>query len=50
MTRRQRSFHRILWPPLVIVVTIAFAMAFGLRPPAPDDQASAETVAGDAAR
>jgi hypothetical protein len=33
MTRRHRTFHRLLWPVLAVAVGFAFAMALALRPP-----------------
>src|SRR5262245_14731632 len=33
MRRAHRSFHRVLWPVLALVVALGLAMAFILRPP-----------------
>ena len=33
MTRGHRSFHRILWPALALLVAFGFTMALVLRPP-----------------
>ena len=41
MTRGHRSFHRMLWPVLAIVVTLGFTMALALRPP-PEAPAQSE--------
>jgi hypothetical protein len=45
MRRAHRSFHRVLWPVLALVVALGLAMALILRPPpegkAPGTAASA---------
>jgi len=44
MTRGHRSFHRMLWPALAVIVALGFTMALVLRPPPeqPDPPAQAE--------
>jgi hypothetical protein len=34
MTRGHRSFHRMLWPALALIVGLGFTMALVWRPPA----------------
>jgi len=43
MTRKHRSFHRLLWPTLALVVAIGFVMALYKRPPAASEPAPART-------
>jgi len=33
MTRGHRTFHRLLWPVLALVVALGFTMALVKRPP-----------------
>ena len=33
MTRGHRTFHRMLWPALAVIVALGFTMALVLRPP-----------------
>jgi len=33
MTRGHRTFHRLLWPVLALIVALGFTMALALRPP-----------------
>ena len=33
MTRGHRTFHRMLWPALALIVALGFTMALVLRPP-----------------
>ena len=33
MTRGHRTFHRMLWPALALIVAFGFTMALVLRPP-----------------
>ncbi len=33
MTRGHRTFHRLLWPVLAVLVAFGFTMALALRPP-----------------
>ena len=42
MTRGHRTFHRMLWPALAIVVALGFTLALVKRPPPepPADSAS----------
>ena len=42
MTRGHRTFHRMLWPALALIVAFGFTMALVLRPPA--DSASKTRV------
>jgi hypothetical protein len=37
MTRRHRSFHRLIWPLLAIAVALGLTMALVLRPPPPPE-------------
>ena len=32
MTRGHRTFHRMLWPVLALIVALGFTMALALRP------------------
>jgi hypothetical protein len=41
MRRAHRAIHRALWPVLVLLVALGFALALELRPP-PDDPPAAE--------
>ena len=46
MTRAQRLFHRLVWPALIVMVTLGFSFALALRPPAeapPDAQTQTPT-------
>ena len=38
MTRGHRTFHRLLWPVLAVIVALGFTMALVKRPP-PDCRA-----------
>ncbi len=40
MTRGHRSFHRMIWPALAVIVALGFTMALVLRPP-PEQPAAA---------
>jgi hypothetical protein len=33
MTRGHRTFHRMLWPVLAVIVALGFTMALVMRPP-----------------
>jgi hypothetical protein len=33
MTRGHRTFHRLLWPALAVVIALGFTLALVLRPP-----------------
>jgi hypothetical protein len=49
MTRGHRTFHRMLWPVLAVLVALGFTLALALRPPpepptAPADSASKTRV------
>ena len=33
MTRGHRTFHRMLWPVLAVLVALGFTMALVMRPP-----------------
>jgi len=41
MTRGHRTFHRLLWPALAVIVALGFTMALVLRPP-PEPPAQTE--------
>ncbi|HMK79081.1 MAG TPA: hypothetical protein VK438_05495 [Xanthobacteraceae bacterium] len=43
MTRRHRSFHRMLWPILAVLVALGFTMALALRPPPEQGDAPAQS-------
>jgi hypothetical protein len=42
MTRRQRGWHRLIWPTLALLVGVSFVMALVLRPPPDPPQVAAE--------
>jgi hypothetical protein len=43
MTRGHRSFHRMMWPVLALLVALGFTLALALRPPPePPPPAAAE--------
>lgn len=42
MTRGHRTFHRLLWPALALIVALGFTMALVLRPP-PEPPAGVES-------
>jgi len=46
MTRGHRTFHRMVWPALALIVAFGFTMALVLRPPPepPADSASKTRV------
>jgi len=46
MTRLHRSFHRMLWPALAVLVALGFTMALALRPPPEQPDAPAQTENG----
>ena len=41
MTRGHRTFHRLLWPVLALIVALGFTMALALRSP-PEAPAQSE--------
>jgi hypothetical protein len=46
MTRAQRLFHRLVWPALIVMVTLGLSFALALRPPVvgpPDAQTQTQT-------
>ena len=43
MTRGHRTFHRMLWPALALIVALGFTMALVLRPP-PEEPETQTTV------
>ena len=46
MTRGHRTFHRMLWPVLALIVALGFTMALVKRPPPePPPAAAAEEPA-----
>jgi hypothetical protein len=42
VTRGHRTFHRVLWPVLALIVAFGFTMALVLRPP-PEPPVQAES-------
>jgi hypothetical protein len=38
MNRSHRAVHRALWPALIVLVVLGFALALALRPPPEPDQ------------
>jgi hypothetical protein len=43
MTRGHRTFHRMLWPALALLVAFGFTMALVLRPPPERSDPPAQT-------
>ena len=43
MTRKHRTFHRLIWPALALLVGLGFTLALALRlPPDPPSAPTAE--------
>ena len=46
MTRGHRTFHRMLWPVLAVIVALGFTMALVMRPPPEQPRAPAAAEPG----